>query len=31
MFTFDPAGNEAKTTHIRPCTQRFEIGALLNF
>ncbi len=31
MFTYDPVGNVAKTTHIRPDIQRFELGLLFNF
>lgn len=31
MFTFDRANNVAKTTHIRPYVQRFELGLLFNF
>jgi len=31
MFTYDPVGNVAKTTHITPYIQRFELGLLFNF
>jgi outer membrane immunogenic protein len=31
MFTFDPVGNVAKATHIKPKLQRFEVGLLFTF
>lgn len=31
IFTYDRVGNVAKTTYIRPKTQRFELGLLLTF
>lgn len=31
MFTYDPIGNAAKTTHTTPHIQRFEVGLLFTF